>query len=40
MSLNRMKISRSVYSVLDFAASVGGLFGAVNALFGSIVFIF
>ena len=37
LSLDEKKTSRSVYSLLDFLGDIGGLFGALNAIFGGIV---
>lgn len=31
--------TRSTYSLLDYLRDIGGLFGAFNAIFGSIVFV-
>ena len=39
LNLNQVKISRSLYSVLDFLGDIGGLSGAVNAILGGVVLI-
>ena len=33
------RYTRTTYGLLDFLRDIGGLFGAFNAIFGSIVFI-
>ena len=37
VSLDQVRISRSAFSMLDFLGDIGGLFGALNAIFGGIV---
>ena len=39
LNLNKVKVSRSVYSVLDFLGDIGGLSRALNAILGGFVLI-
>ena len=40
LSSTNIKYYRQVYSFLDWLGNIGGLYGAVSTIFGSIVFIF
>lgn len=37
LSLNLISVNRSVYNALDFLGDIGGLFGAIRAIFGGII---
>ena len=39
MSLDKANYIRSVYSSLDFAADLGGLYGALSPIFGGILLV-